>query len=109
MKFKNTIQWRFMTREDLIKELLEKKDYSELEAKVDALNAKMDLILSVIVVQQKDVCEAIGITPETVRNKVLRGETEVLQRDGSRLNFLTLEQAGELKPRLIPRKKKWTK
>ena len=95
-----------MSREDLIKELLEKKDYNELEEKVDVLNAKMDLILSVIVVQQKDACLAVGITPETVRNKVLRGDTEILQRDGSRLNYLTLEQAGELKPRRIPRKRK---
>ena len=46
-----------------------------------------------------DVCEATGISNDTVRNKAVRGELEILQRPGSRLNYLTLKEAGELRPR----------
>lgn len=88
-----------MSREEAIKTLLEGDAPTNLEQKVDDLTAKVDLLLSVIVVQQKDACEAVGISPDTVRNKVLSGDAEVLQRDGSRLNFLTLTTVGELKVR----------
>lgn len=67
-----------------------------VKAEVDA---KLDPLLSVIVVQQKDACEAIGVSDDTVRNKSLRGEINVLQRDGSRLNYITLKEIGGLKSR----------
>ena len=95
-----------MSREKLIEELLDSKDESEQSARMDRIERKLDLLLSVIVVRQKDASEAVGVSDDTIRNKVLRGETEVLQRDGSRLNFLTLAEVGELKPRRSPKRKK---
>lgn len=65
----------------------------------EEVSRKIDPLLNVIVLQQKDICDATGISNDTVRNKALRGELTVLGRDGSRLNYLTLKQAGELRPR----------
>ena len=65
----------------------------------EEVSRKLDPLLNVIVLQQKDVCEATGISNDTVRNKAVRGELEILQRPGSRLNYLTLKEAGELRPR----------
>ena len=95
-----------MSTEEAIKTLLEKSEPSNLEKKVDDLTAKLDLIISAIVFQQKDACEFTGMTQATVRNHVLRGDTEVLQRDGSSLNFLTLKSVGELKPRRRAKRKR---
>lgn len=95
-----------MSTEEAIKNLLNSKDESEQAERIDRIEQKLDLLLSVIVVQQKDACEAVGISPDTVRNHVLRGNTEVLQRDGSRLNFLTLTTVGELKPRKSVKRRK---
>lgn len=88
----------------MIKSLLDADELSDLKKEVNELNKKLDLILSVIVVQQKDACEAAGITSAAVRQRVLRGDVEVMQRDGSRLNFLTLSEVGGLKPRRKRRK-----
>lgn len=89
-----------MSREELLKALLDtpETDTSQLE-RITRIEQKLDLILSVIVVQQKDACEAVGISSNTVRNRVLSGDISVLQRDGSHLNYLTLEQTGQLKTR----------
>ena len=96
-----------MSREEAIKTLLEEStDKKSIEERLDRIEKKFDLILSVLVVQQKDACEAMGVSDDTVRNKVLRGEVEILQRDGSRLNFLTLADAGELKKRKHLRRRK---
>ncbi len=75
------------TREEALKTLLEIERDDNLTERLDRIEKKFDLILSVIVVQQKDACLAVGVSPDTVRNKVLRNEVEVLQRDGSRLNI----------------------
>lgn len=88
-----------MSKEEAIKTLLADTGPENIEERLERIEKKFDLILSVIVVQQKDVCAAKNISPDTVRNKVLSGDTEVLQADGSRLNFMTLKTAGELKPR----------
>lgn len=91
-----------MSREEAIRRLLESTDdlnNVDLKQEVKEIKEMLSLIVSVIVVQQKDACEAVGVHPDTVRNKVLRGETGILQRDGSRLNYLTLADAGDLKPR----------
>lgn len=95
-----------MSREDVIKALLETPAADSDQAeRITRIEQKLDLILSVIVVQQKDACEAVGVSPDTVRNRVLSGDTTILQRDGSRLNYLTLEQAGELKTRKKTRRR----
>lgn len=94
-----------MSREEALRTLLETPENETLVERLDRIEKKMDLFLSVIVVQQKDACEAAGISPDTVRNRVLSGDMSVLQRDGSRLNYLTLEQTGELKPRRKAKRK----
>jgi hypothetical protein len=66
---------------------------------VAPLQRQLDQLLAAIVIQQKDACEMAGVSEETARNKAKRGEIEILQRDGSRLNYITLKSAGELKPR----------
>lgn len=76
---------------------------TEEKDRLDRIEAKLDALLSVIVIQQKDACEAAGITPETARAKVLRGEVELFQSDGSRLNYLKLADVPKLKKR-SPRK-----
>ena len=91
---------------EALKALLETPENESQNQRLERIEKKMDLILSVIVVQQKDACEAVGVSPDTVRNRVLRGDTEVLQRDGSRLNYLTLEQTGELKTRKRAKRRK---
>jgi hypothetical protein len=95
-----------MSREEAIKELLQLTDESEQAMRIDRIERKLDLILSCIVVQQKDAAEAVGVSSDTVRNKVLRGEIEILQRDGSRLNYLTLKTTGNLKVRTKTRRRK---
>lgn len=77
----------------------EKDRLDRIEAKLDATQNAINVLLSVIVIQQKDACEAAGITQETARAKVLRGELEVLQSDGSRLNYLKLTEVPKLKKR----------
>lgn len=80
-----------MPKEELI-ELLREIVKEEVSAKIDPL-------LNVIVVQQKDACDAAGVCDDTVRKKALRGEVNILQRDGSRLNYVTITQMSGLKPR----------
>lgn len=94
-----------MSREELISQILETKDTSEIAERLKSVEDMLKLLLSVVVVQQKDACEALGISPETVRNKVLRGETEVLSADGSRLNYITLENVNGLKKRKPTKRK----
>lgn len=60
--------------------------------KINELHAGIDFILSIIISQQKDACEAAGISPETLRRRVLEGELMPLSRDGSRLTFVSLKQ-----------------
>ncbi len=95
-----------MSREEALKTLFESPENETQTERLERIEKKMDLILSVIVVQQKDACEAVGVSPDTVRNRVLRGDTEILQRDGSRLNYLTLQQTGELKTRKRAKRRK---
>ena len=104
--FACTTEHKTMSREEAIKALLETPENETLIERLERIKKKMDLFLSVIVVQRKDACEAVGISPDTVRNRVLRGDTTVLQRDGSRLNYLTLEQTGELKTRKKAKRRK---
>jgi hypothetical protein len=95
-----------MLREEALKVLLESpENETEAEWRV-RMEKKIDVILSCIVIQQKNAAEAVGVSPDTVRDKVLRGEIDVLQRDGSRLNYLTLEDVGELKVRTKRKRRK---
>lgn len=68
-----------------------------VEDAVRPLQDKIDLLLSAIVVQQKDAAALAGVTTDTVRNKATRGEVEILQRTGSRLNYITLKETSTLK------------
>jgi hypothetical protein len=73
-----------------------------LEEKIDKLlelAPMLEALGELVVVQQKDAAAVAGVTSDTVRNKVKRGELSVLSRDGSRLNYLTLNKVGELKKR----------
>lgn len=88
-----------MSREDLIKKLLDEKDESEMLLRIERLEKKLDILLSAIVVRQKDACEIAGITPATARNMALRGDFDPLQSDGGKANYLTLEMTAKLKPR----------
>ena len=76
---------------------------TEDKDRLDRIEAKLDALLSVIVIQQKDACEAAGITAATARAKVLRGELDILQGDGSRLNYIKLTAVPKLKKRSIKR------
>ena len=69
------------------------------EIQLRRVEQKLDFLLAAIVVQQKDACEMVGISPDTVKKKRERNEVEVLQADGSRLVYLTLQQTIALKPR----------
>ncbi len=71
----------------------------ELDKRLSTIEQQLALLLNAIVVQQKDACQITGITPETVRNKAERGEVNILQFDGSRRNFVTLQDASSLKVR----------
>lgn len=64
----------------------------EIEAQIGPLKA-------VIAIKQKDACDAIGVTDDTARNRVTRGQMRVLQRDGSRLVYFELKALPGLKPR----------
>jgi len=70
-----------------------------LEEKIDKLLTLLEVLGDVVVVQQKDAATVAGISDDTIRNRVKRGELAVLSRDGSRLNYLTLNEVGELKKR----------
>jgi len=54
---------------------------------------------SVIAVKQKEACEALGISDDTVRHRISQGRITPLQRDGSRLVILTFKMMRGLKPR----------
>ena len=69
------------------------------DEQLNRIEGKLDILLSVIVIQQKDAAAAAGVHSDTVRNKVLKGELEVLTADGSRLNFLQLKDVPNLKKR----------
>lgn len=75
-----------------------------VEKAVAPLREKLDLLLSAIAVQQKDAAVIAGVTSDTVRNKAIRGDIEILQRPGSRLNFVTLTEASNLKPKRTKRR-----
>lgn len=73
-----------------------------LEEKIDKLLELAPMLHAfgeLVVVQQKDAAAIAGVTDDTIRNRVKRGEVTVMSRDGSRLNYLTLNQVGELKKR----------
>ena len=65
---------------------------TEIEAQIGPLK-------SVIVVKQKDACEALGITDDTARSRSRNGNVEILQRDGSRLVYFELRQVDGLRRR----------
>lgn len=73
-----------------------------LEEKIDKLlelAPTIEALGALVVLQQKDAATVAGVTDDTIRNRVKRGELAVLSRDGSRLNYLTLGKVGELKER----------
>lgn len=87
-----------MRREEFA-EMLRMVINEEVEAQIGPLKA-------VIAIKQKDACDAIGITDDTARNRVTRGEVRMLQRDGSRLVYFELRALPGLKPRSSRRRKK---
>lgn len=91
-----------MTIDELIDEKIKERllENDGVLQKVNELHAGVDFLLSIIIAQQKDACEAAGISPETLRRKVLAGELMPLSRDGSRLNFVSLKQIKDLKSRV---------
>ena len=88
-----------MSREEAIKALLEENNDGDLREEVREIKNMLAVILDSIIVQQKDACQAAGVSPDTVRNKVLSGEIDILHAQGSRLNFMTLKTVGNLKKR----------
>ena len=71
----------------------------------ERIEAQLAPLKSIIAVKQKEACSAIGITDDTARNRVERGEVSALQRDGSRLVYFTLEEIQGLNPRRIRSRK----
>ncbi|HEY8562839.1 MAG TPA: hypothetical protein VIL74_20845 [Pyrinomonadaceae bacterium] len=93
-----------MSRKELLEQLLNDADDESTKERLDRLEAKLDILLSAIVIRQKDACEIAGITQATARNMALRGELLPLQADGGKANYLTLETTAKLKPRRQKRK-----
>ncbi|MDQ6788766.1 MAG: hypothetical protein M3033_18340 [Acidobacteriota bacterium] len=100
-----------MSFDDLIRKeiescLLESQGIShDLMIKVNELHSWVEFLVSLIIAQQKDACEAAGISPETLRRRVLDGNLIPLSKDGSRLNFVSVKQMTELKPRIRAKRK----
>lgn len=67
----------------------------------DERNKRIEFMLltlcSVIAVPQKEACELLEVTDDTMRNMALRGEIEPLQKDGSTRNYYLLNQIVGLK------------
>lgn len=63
------------------------------------IDAKLDPLMQLIAVKQRDACGAAGVTDDTARNKVKRGEIQPLTRDGSNRVYFTLETMPGLKAR----------
>lgn len=95
-----------ISREEAIKVLLETPDISSIAEEIKEMRNQLDLILSIIVIPQQLAADVIGIHRDTISNRARRGKVEILQKDGSSLNFVTLKQTGELKSR---RSAKWRK
>lgn len=97
-----------MSRDEAIKTLLDEESIEQRLSRIEQQNARiektLELITSVIVVQQKDVCNAVGISSNALRAKVLNGEIDPLQADGSRTNFFILKPVENLKIRKQRRK-----
>lgn len=74
--------------------------------KINELHAGLNFLLSIIIAQQKDACEAAEISPATLRKKILDGELMPLSRDGSRLNFVSLKQMRDLKSRVRQKRRR---
>lgn len=91
-----------MSIDKLIDEKIKERflENSEICQKINELHAGLDFVLSIIIAQQKDACAAAAIAPETLRRKILNGELTPFSRDGSRLNFISLRQMVDLKPRI---------
>ena len=86
--------------------VMPKEQFAEMLRDVinEEIEAQIGPLKSVIVVKQKDACEALGITDDTARNRLKNGNVEILQRDGSRLVYFELRQVDGLRRR--PRRKK---
>lgn len=73
---------------------------SQLEKKIDKLLSvlpALEALCELVVLQQKDAAAISGVSNVTIRNRADREGFPVLGRDGSRLNYITLKSAGELK------------
>jgi hypothetical protein len=60
-------------------------------------------IKAIIAVKQREACEVSGITDDTARNKVKRGEVDAMSKDGSNRIFFTLESLTGLKSKRATR------
>ena len=101
-----------MSFENLIKREIEKivadnqGITQDIVQKVNQLHSWVEFLVTIIIAQQKDACEAAGITPETLRRKILEGHLTPLSRDGSRLNFVSVKQMSDLKPRIRSKRRR---
>lgn len=91
-----------MTIDELIDEKIRGRllDNDGVLQKINELHSGFEWLLTILVAQQKDACHAAGISPDTLRRKVLAGELIPLSRDGSRLNFVSFKQMHDLKSRV---------
>ncbi len=95
-----------LIREEIERQVVENQGVTkELMQKVNQLHSWVEFLVSIIIAQQKDACAAAGITPETLRRKILQGDLTPFSKDGSRLNFVSVKQMTELKPRIRAKRK----
>ena len=95
-----------MLRAEAIKILLEEPSLDDIKQELSEIKEMLSLLVSVVVISQKTAGQIADVSVNTIRNKVLRGEMDVLSATGSKLNYLTLKQTGELKPRRKPKRRK---
>lgn len=86
-------------KKKLIDEINTEERLAAIEARQQEINDKIDVLLEAIVVRQKDGAEIAGVTEATVINRRKRGEINILQADGSRSSYLTLQTTKKLKER----------
>lgn len=95
-----------LIKQEVEKAMMERQGLSEeLHRKISEMHACIEFLASIIVAQQKDACEAMDITPETLRRKILEGHVTPFSKDGSRLNFVSIKQITDLRPKIRSKRK----
>jgi len=86
-----------MDKTEAIKTLLETPNAEEIAERLDRIEFLLLRIGETIAIPQKEACQMLEVTDDTMRNMALRGEIEPLQKDGSTRNFYSLNQITGLK------------